>query len=366
MEWMAKKTGISATDDDMSKFSQRMREGARGLFGRSKKHVTTMKDRATTSSSNMTKRVLGTMGLLHKDLRKDSAGGFPCPEAIEDCYVLDMDCDNGRDAFVLSKLVGPKGRVVGIDSNQEQIQVANKYVDYHMKHFAYGTPNVEFKHGDLGDLKGAAILSDYFDVVVSNFVIDPSENKDMALYEAYRVLKNGGEIYYSEIFSDKEIPYEAQKHEEAAENLCGALYWKDFHRISSELGFPRPILVASKRFPLKNTKIEKLVEGIHFVSATYRIFKVDEASIAEASGKGAKVTYMGSIVDHEKSLKFGEGLIFATETPVHVDAKLATILKTSRFGKHFKYEAVLDDLEHEFVEIQKTDPFSCAEPSSEE
>jgi arsenite methyltransferase len=370
MEWVGKKTGASAADDTqmqsgVSKFGERMKEGARELFGRSKKHATSMKDRAVTSTSNMSKSVSSTMGQIHKDITRSVAGGFPCPEAIEDCYVLDLDCDNGRDAYVLSKLVGPKGKVVGIDSNKEQIDEANKYVDYHMKQFGYQTPNVEFKYGHLENLKAAGVLTDYFDVVLSNFVIDLSEKKAMALTEAYQALKNGGEIYYSEIFSDKEIPEEAQKDEEDAD-LRGALYWKDFHKICSELGFPRPILVSSKCIPIKNKKIEKIVAGIHFVSATYRIFKIDQESIGEAAGRGAKVTYKGSIMDHQKSFKFAEGLTFPTGTPIHVDAKLAAILKNSRFAKHFDYESVPEDAEHQFVEVHKTDPFSSAEPCHEE
>jgi arsenite methyltransferase len=324
-----------------------------------------VKDRASAATSNMSQRVTDTMGQIHAEVVKRNYGGFPCPEAVEDCHVLDLGSDTGRDAFVLSKLVGPKGKVVGIDTNQDQVDVANKYVDYHTKLFEYESPNVEFKQGAFEDLKAAGIPDNFFDVVVSNFIINLSD-KNMAMAEAYRVLKDGGEIYFSDIYSDKEIPEEAKRDEEASDYLRGALYWKDLHKICSELGLSQPILVSSKRFPLKDEKLNKIVDGIQFVSATYRIFKIDQKAVGEAGMKAAKVTYKGSIIDHEKCFKFAEGIVFPTDTAIHVDSNLAAILTKSRFQKHFDHEPIQEGPEHDFVELQETDPFSCAEPPSEE
>jgi arsenite methyltransferase len=324
-----------------------------------------VKDRVSTATSNVAQGVTDTMGQIHTEVVKRNYGAFPCPEAVEDCNVLDLGSDTGRDAFGLSKLVGPKGKVVGIDTNQEQIDVANKYVDYYTKQYEYESPNVEFKRGAFEDLKSAGIQDNFFDVVVSNFIINNvSEKKNIALAEAYRVLKDGGEIYFTDIYSDKEIPEVAKKDEEASDYLRGALCWKDLHKISSELGLSKPILVSSRHIPLKDEKINKIVDGIHFVSATYRIFKVNQKAVEE-SGKAAKVTYKGTIIDHEKCFKFAEGLVFPTETSIHVDSNLAAILTSSRFQRHFYYEPSQEGAEHDFVELQETDPFSCAEPPNE-
>ena len=43
------------------------------------------------------------------------------PEAVEGCHVLDLGSGSGRDCFVLSKLVGEKGYVTGVDMTQEQV-----------------------------------------------------------------------------------------------------------------------------------------------------------------------------------------------------------------------------------------------------
>ena len=44
------------------------------------------------------------------------------PEAVEGCDVLDLGSGSGRDCYALSKLVGPTGRVVGIDMTDEQVR----------------------------------------------------------------------------------------------------------------------------------------------------------------------------------------------------------------------------------------------------
>ena len=46
------------------------------------------------------------------------------PEAVEGCHVLDLGSGSGRDCFVLSKLVGEKGYVTGVDMTKEQVQLS--------------------------------------------------------------------------------------------------------------------------------------------------------------------------------------------------------------------------------------------------
>ena len=43
------------------------------------------------------------------------------PEAIEGKKILDMGSGTGRDIFLLSKLVGEKGRIIGVDMMQEMV-----------------------------------------------------------------------------------------------------------------------------------------------------------------------------------------------------------------------------------------------------
>lgn len=45
------------------------------------------------------------------------------PTALKGAVVLDLGSGSGQDCYVLSKLVGPEGRVVGIDMTDEQVCV---------------------------------------------------------------------------------------------------------------------------------------------------------------------------------------------------------------------------------------------------
>lgn len=48
------------------------------------------------------------------------------PPKLEGCTVVDIGCDVGRDVFILSKLVGENGHVIGIDSDVERVNSIGK------------------------------------------------------------------------------------------------------------------------------------------------------------------------------------------------------------------------------------------------
>ncbi|MEX2489177.1 MAG: methyltransferase domain-containing protein, partial [Pseudomonadales bacterium] len=53
---------------------------------------------------------------IHPQVQQKFYGcGSPIPAGLEGCTVLDLGCGSGRDSFVISKLVGASGRVIGVD-----------------------------------------------------------------------------------------------------------------------------------------------------------------------------------------------------------------------------------------------------------
>lgn len=153
--------------------------------------------------------------------------------------MLDLGCGLGRDCYLLSRLVGKTGRVIGVDMTEEQLSVARNHLDWHTERYSYNRANVEFLHGHIEDLSTVGIVDNSIDVVVSNCVINLSANKHKVLSEIFRVLKPGGELYFSDVYADRRIP-EALKLDPVllGECLGGALYWEDFRRIMQEIGCP--------------------------------------------------------------------------------------------------------------------------------
>ena len=209
--------------------------------------------------------------------------GSPIPDQIEGCTVLDLGCGTGRDVYVISKLVGKNGRVIGIDMNDDQLAIAEKYKTEMSQKWGYS--NVEFRKGYIEDLKSAGIEDKTIDVVISNCVINLSPDKHSVFSEIWRVLKDNGVLYFSDIFSDRHVPSEINTHPLLlGECLGGAMSHDEFDKIMKAIGWKDYTVVSSHESPIHNKEIEALVGDIQYTSDTVRA----EKAIAAASGSGKK------------------------------------------------------------------------------
>jgi SAM-dependent methyltransferase len=86
------------------------------------------------------------------------------------------------------------------------VQVARAHEEHHARAFGYSKSNVTFTKGVIEDLEAAGIAAGSVDVIVSNCVINLSEDKAAVLSQAHRVLKHGGEMYFSDVYADRRIP----------------------------------------------------------------------------------------------------------------------------------------------------------------
>ncbi len=165
--------------------------------------------------------------------------GSPIPPALEGATMLDLGCGTGRDVYICSKLVGPSGRVIGVDMTEQQLAFARRHEAAQMARFGFTRSNVEFHCGFIEDLGALGIEDESVDVVVSNCVINLSPFKDQVFKEIARVLKPGGELYFSDIFSDRRVPPKFYDDPVLrGECLSGALYIEDFRRILAKHGMP--------------------------------------------------------------------------------------------------------------------------------
>ncbi|NXC79357.1 AS3MT methyltransferase, partial [Cercotrichas coryphoeus] len=314
-----------------------------------------------TSARPLPKMVRDALEHIHEEVVARYYGcGLVIPECLSSCRILDLGSGSGRDCYVLSQLVGEQGHVTGIDMTKGQVrhrsgappilpavppttfpsscqvEVAKKHIAYHMDKFGYRKPNVEFFHGYMEKLDDAGLADESYDIIVSNCVINLAPDKRAVLQEAFRVLKPGGEMYFSDIYASQRLSEPIRKHRVLwGECLAGALYWRDLYSIAEEVGFSPPRLVTASPITIGNKELEAIVGDCRFVSATFRLFKVPAGSRA---GPG-RVIYNGGIVGHERELVFDANFSFKEGEVVDVDAEMAAILQSSRFAEEFLIRA---------------------------
>jgi arsenite methyltransferase len=261
--------------------------------------------------------------------------GSPLPPVLKGCTVLDLGCGTGRDVYVASKLVGADGRVIGVDMTDEQLSVARKHIDDQTKKFGYASPNVEFKQGYIEDLQDLGIEDNSVDVVISNCVINLSPAKNKVFSEIFRVLKPGGELYFSDVFSDRRIP-EALRRDPVlyGECLSGALYVEDFRRMLQQIGCSDMRVVSSSQLTIENPEIQKKLGEINFYSNTVRAFKIKSLE-DRCEDYGQVATYLGTIPDHESGFMLDDHHYFEANRPMLVCGNTSSMLSETRYAKHF-------------------------------
>ena len=235
-------------------------------------------------------------------LEKDYGCGDPSRHLREGETVLDLGSGTGKICFIAAQVVGPGGRVIGVDMTDEMLAVARRNAPVVAERLGYA--NVEFRKGLIQDLaldlellagwlaehpvadatayrnlqseienlkvRQPLIADDSIDVVVSNCVlnlVEPAAKRQL-FAEIYRVLRKGGRAVISDIVSDEDVPAELQKDPELWSGcIAGALREDLFLRAFEEAGFYGIALLKWDEKPWRS------VQGIAFRSVTVEAFK---------------------------------------------------------------------------------------------
>ncbi len=311
-------------------------ESVREYYGRVLKSSADLKTSACCLTEALPPHVAAVLPELHEEVKARFYGcGSPIPPALEGLTVLDLGCGSGRDCFVLSKLVGPKGRVIGLDMTDEQLAVARRHRDYHARKF--GWDNTDFRHGYIEDLAGAGIGDASVDLVVSNCVLNLSPDKPRVFREIFRVLKPGGELYFSDVFADRRIPDAlARDPVLLGECLGGALYVEDFRRLMAQSGCRDARVVSSAPLALNSAELAARTGNIRFSSVTVRAFKLDLEDRCEDFGQVA--TYTGSLAEHPHAFDLDDHHHFEAGKPVLVCGNTADMVSRTRYARHFRVQ----------------------------
>jgi arsenite methyltransferase len=179
---------------------------------------------------------------------------------IKSCdVVLDLGSGAGFDCFLAARKVGNSGKVIGVDMTEKMIIKAENNAK------RYGFKNVEFRYGDIDNLP---VDNNSIDVIISNCVINLTPDKLKAFKEAFRVLKETGRMFVSDIVLLENLTEEQRNDEDLiASCVGGALLKEDYIKIIKKSGFK------IKSFK-ENKKISKILyQGLPLESFSVQLRK---------------------------------------------------------------------------------------------
>lgn len=193
-------------------------------YGKQLQQSSDLKTDACCDFSAVPESLKPLLANIHHEVSSRYYGcGLVCPDLLEGARILDLGCGSGRDVYALAQLAGAEGEVVGVDMTAEQLEVAEKYLDHHGE--VFGFRNVRFLQGYIEQLDQLELAPGSFDIVVSNCVINLSPEKEAVLDGVKRLLKPGGEFYFSDVYADRRVP-EVVRNDPVLYGEClgGALY----------------------------------------------------------------------------------------------------------------------------------------------
>ena len=313
-------------------------------------------------------------------IQKDYGCGDPSKWLKEGEVVLDLGSGTGKICFIAAQVVGPKGKVIGIDMTDDMLEVSRRNAPIVAERIGYS--NVEFRKGRIQDLgldldrldqvlqskpivssadflnldtvseelrkKHPLVESDSIDVVVSNCVLNlvESEQKSKLFKEIFRVLKRGGRAVISDIVSDEPVPEEMCKNAKLWSGcISGALTEESFLKAFEEAGFHGVELVKFE------TKPWQTVDGIEFRSVTVQAFKGKQGACFEHN---QAVIYQGPF----KSVQDDDGHRFDRGIRMAVCDKTFKLLQREPYAGHF---AALEPLVA--INTEEAQPFECSADS---
>ncbi len=228
---------------------------------------------------------------------KDYGCGDPSSYVAEGDTVLDLGSGGGKICYMAAQLVGEKGLVIGVDMNDDMLDLANRYRPEMAEKL--GSDRVKFHKGYIQDLaldllkveqylqenpvkdgRGLADLEAFksqqkrenplvkdesIDLVISNCVLNLVDHnlKPQLIQEIFRVLKPGGRIAISDIISDQIVPAHLHQDTELWSGcISGAFEEKEFIDAFVAAGF------VGVGYDKWESTPWQVVEGIVFRSAT--------------------------------------------------------------------------------------------------
>jgi len=309
-------------------------------------------------------------------IERDYGCGDPSKYLRPGETVLDLGSGTGKICFIASQVVGPEGKVIGVDMTDEMLEISRRNAPVVAERIGYA--NVEFRKGriqDLGldlerldaELKKSPINDatsflaadelaeemrmthplvepDSIDVVVSNCVLNlvAANAKRQLFEEIFRVLKRGGRAVISDIVADEPIPHEMQGDPDLWSGcISGALTEEAFLQAFADAGFYGIEILSFGTEPWQT------VEGIEFRSATIQAFKGKQGPCYE---RNQAVIYQGPFreVLDDDGHRMQRGVRYA------VCDKTYNLYRKKPYDSHFAFIEPLNP-----IPLADAQPFDC-------
>ena len=321
----------------MSTNNSSIRDAVKEYYSQTLQSTEDLKTTACCDVSSIPNELREPLNNIHPEVLSRYYGcGLIAPCLLNGLRILDLGCGSGRDVYLLSQLVGKDGEVIGVDMTSEQLDVAKRHAMYHADIFGY--ENFNFVQGYIEQLDELNLEPASFDVVISNCVVNLSSNKNAVFSGIKKLLKPGGEFYFSDVYADRRIPSRLQNDPLLyGECLSGSLYWNDFIRIAKREGFQDPRLVCDRPLVVTDPELTKRLGPIKFHSATYRLFNIPELEDA-CEDYGQAVIYKGTIPNNLNEIIFDKHHRIEKNKVFPVCGNTYRMLSQSRFLPHFDFK----------------------------
>ncbi len=310
-------------------------------------------------------------------IERDYGCGDPSQHLLPGETVLDLGSGTGKICFIASQVVGPSGRVIGIDMTDAMLEVAREAAPVVADRIGYA--NVEFRKGRIQDLaldlarldeelqqrpitdaasflaadelaeelrlKHPLVADELVDVVVSNCVLNlvESKAKRQLFEEIFRVLRRGGRAVISDIVCDEDVPLELQNDPHLWSGcISGALTEEGFLDAFTAAGF------YGIRILKRDAEPWQTVQGIEFRSMTIEAWKGKQGACFE---RNQAVVYKGPF----KQVLDDDGHLLERGQRHAVCDKTYQLYAKAPYAEHF---ALVDPVKP--VPLEAAAPFDCS------
>lgn len=312
-------------------------------------------------------------------VERDYGCGDPSQHLREGESVLDLGSGAGKLCFIASQVVGPSGRVIGIDMNTDMLEVARRNAPIVAQRV--GHANTEFRRARIQDLRldyewldsrlaerppdsadelrifeqelashrttNPLIPDTSIDVVISSCVLNlvrPEDKRDL-FAEIFRVLRNGGRAVISDIVADEDVPLELQQNPELWSGcISGAMREDLFLQAFEEAGFHGMQVIERSGEPWQ------VVEGLEFRSQTIVAYKGKQGPCLEQYQAAIYRGPFREVLDDDDH-RYRRGVRTA------VCEKTFGLLSTEPYRSHFE---LIEP--HDLVPVEEAKPFPCNGP----